>query len=450
MFIKCVAMTNYIRRKVDNYLIEWKNNPDKKPLVIRGARQVGKTLSIREFSNNYKSYIEINFVTNPEYKLAFSNGYSVEKIVNGISLINPDFRFLDGETLIFFDEVQEFSDCTTSLKFFKEDGRFDVICSGSMMGLNYKEITSNSVGYKTDYVMYSIDFEEFLWAKGYRQSQIDDIFDHVNTLKPFSDLEMKVYSDLFLEYVIVGGMPEIVSKYISTKMFSGILDMQRQLLLDYETDITKYADNHNKSRIESVYRNISVFLSKENKKFQITKLSPSARTRNYAGCIDWLRDAGIINICYCLNFPELPLKGNYDETKYKIYYHDNGLLIASLDEESNDDLRKNRNLGVYKGAIYENIIAEAFVKQGLPIYYYKKENSQMEIDFLIRNSDSLIPVEVKANDGATKSLNNIIASDSYPDVKFGIKLCNKNIGFNGKFYTIPYFCSFLMKRWLKG
>lgn len=437
-----------MRRKIDKYLLDWKANPDRLPLIIRGARQVGKTFSIRQFGKTYKSFVEINFVTNPEYKRIFANGYAVNDIVLQISMINPDFKFVAGNTLIFFDEVQEIPDCTTSLKFFKEDGRFDVVCSGSMMGLNYKEITSVSVGYKTDVTMYSLDFEEFLWAKGYTDSQISDIYGHIVDIKPFSPIEMDVLNERFLEYITVGGMPAIVSNFIKTGNYSGTLALQRQLLIDYEDDITKYAHGIDKAKIKNVYRNIPVFLAKENKKFQISKVAANARSRDYIGCVDWLRDAGIVNVCHCMAYPELPLRGNYDEAKYKIYYHDNGLLMASLDEESLADLRKNRNLGVYKGAIYENVVAEALVKSGFPIYYFKKENAQLEMDFFVRDMHSLIPVEVKAKNAATVSLNNLITSDSYSDIKYGIKLCGRNVGFNGKFYTFPYFCTFLLKRWL--
>ena len=437
-----------MRRKIDQYLKNWKEKKYRKPLIIKGARQVGKTYSIREFGKTYKSFIEINFVTHPEFKSIFSQGFSIDSIEQQISFRHPEFKFIPNNTLIFFDEIQEYPDCATSLKFFKEDGRFDVICSGSMMGINYKDITSNSVGYKTDITMYSLDFEEFLWAKGYDETHIKGMFGHLVELTPFSALEMDVMNECFLQYAVVGGMPEMVKRFVATGNYFGIAEMQQQLLLDYENDITKYASNMDKAKIKSVYRNIPVFLAKENKKFQITKVAAHARTRDFVGCIEWLQDAGIVNVCHCLNFPELPLKGNYDDLKYKIYYHDNGLLIASLDEASALDLRRNRNLGVFKGALYENIVAEALAKSGLPIYYYKKENAQLEMDFFVRDLDSLIPVEVKAKDGATISLNNLIKSNSYPDVKYGIKLCNRNVGFNGSFYTFPYFCTFLLKRWL--
>ena len=373
----------------------------------------------------------------------------MDAVVKQISFLNPNAKFIEGDTLIFFDELQEYPDCATSLKFFREDGRYDVICSGSMRGLNYKDITSNSVGYKTDIMMYSMDFEEFLWAKGYDESFVEMLLSHLIDLRPFNDLEMRRLDSLFLDYVVTGGMPEVVATFINEGNFSNVLPLQRQLLADYEEDIIKYAQGLDKAKIRSVYRNIPVFLAKENKKFQITKVAKNARNREYAGCVEWLRDAGIVNVCHCLNFPELPLKGNYDESKYKLYYHDNGLLMAALDEESSMDLRQNRNLGVYKGAVYENIVSEALAKQGYLLYYYKTENAQLEMDFFIRDNSTLIPVEVKATTGATPSLNKLINNDSYPDVKWGIKLCHQNIGFNGKFYTFPYHCSFLLKRWVE-
>jgi len=438
-----------MKRKIDLYLLQWKQDSRHQPLIVRGARQVGKTFSIREFGKSYKSFIEINFITHPEFKGIFAQGYGVAEVEKQISFLRPDFQFIAGETLVFFDEMQEFPDCATCLKFFKEDGRYDVICSGSMMGLNYHQITSNSVGYKMDYTLHSLDFEEFLWAKGYSQGQIDDMFEHLSTLTPFSTLEMDVMNELFLEYAVVGGMPAILNRFIETGHYSGILEMQQQLLLDYEEDITKYAQGVDKAKIKNVYRHIPFFLAKENKKFQISKVAAHARSREYVGCVEWLQDAGIVNVCYCMNQPELPLKGNYDASKYKIYFHDNGLLMANLDEESTQDLRRNRNFGVYKGAIYENIVAEALVKLGYPIYYYKKENAQLEMDFFLRDANSLIPVEVKAGDNVSVSLNNLINGRAYPDIQYGLKLCHKNIGFNGKFYTFPYFCTFLLRRWLE-
>ena len=441
-----------LKRKIDKYLEEWKASADKKPLIVKGARQVGKTASIRYFGEKYyNNIVEINFALQPKYKQIFADGYEVDSIIKNITLLNPTLVFVPHETLLFFDELQEYPDCATSLKSFKQDGRYDVICSGSLMGLYYQQIESNSVGYKTDYEMYSLDFEEFLWAKGYDEHFIYDLYQHMVELKPLSNMQMDVLGGLFSDYMILGGMPEVVSRYIESGQFSGLLQLQRQLLQDYEEDITKYASGFDKAKVLAVYRHITTFLAAENKRFQVTKIARGARNREYIGAVEWLANAGIINICYCLQTPSLPLKGNYDAKLYKVYYRDTGLLIASLDEEAQEDLRANRNFGTYKGAIYENIVGDMLVKQGYDLYYYRSETPSLEMDFFVRDAQSLIPVEVKANNNATASLNRLISSDKekYDDIKYGIKLCNKNIGFNGKFYTFPYFLTFLLRRFLK-
>ena len=439
-----------LKRKIDQYLIDWKNNPYKMPLIVKGARQIGKTESIRNFArNNYKSVIEINFILQKQFKDIFDDGFEVDTIIKNISLRNPNLEFIPGETLIFFDELQDCINCATSLKAFREDGRYDVICSGSLMGINYNEIESNSVGNKEDYEMYSMDFEEFLWAKGYKESQIEDLYQHMKTLTPFSNTELSVMFDNFKEYMIIGGMPAIVNTFVKNNNYSGTLKMQKQILLDYEEDITKYAGGLDQAKILNVYRKIPVFLGNENKKFQISKVEKGARSREYVGTVDWLNNAGMINVCYCLEQPELPLKGNYNPDNFRIYFRDTGLLIGSLDEEAQEDLRNNQNFNTYKGAIYENIVADMLVKQGYSLYFYKNEKGTIEMDFFVRDARTLIPVEVKATDDSTVSLNNLIDSEKYKDIQYGIKLGYKNIGFNGKFYTFPYFITFLLKRYLR-
>ena len=439
-----------LRRKIDKYLIEWKNSPDKKPLIVKGARQIGKTESIRNFArNNYKNVIEINFILQKQFKDIFDDGFEVDTIIKNISLRNPNLEFIPGDTLIFFDELQDCINCATSLKSFREDGRYDVICSGSLMGINYNEIESNSVGNKEDYEMYSMDFEEFLWAKGYKEEQIENLYEHMKNVIPFSETELSVMFDNFKEYMIIGGMPAIVNSFVKNNNYSGTLKMQKQIIQDYEEDITKYAGGLDQGKILNVYRKIPVFLGNENKKFQISKVENGARNREYIGTIDWLNNAGIINVCYCLEQPELPLGGNYNPDNYRIYFKDTGLLIGSLDEEAQDDLRYNKNFNTYKGAIYENIVGDMLVKQGYKLYFYKNEKGTIEMDFFVRDKNSLIPVEVKANDGSTVSLNNLVESKKYKDIKYGIKLGYRNIGFNGKFYTFPYFLTFLFKRFLK-
>ena len=429
-------MYKMLRRKVDAFLMEWKSNPDRKPLIVKGARQIGKTRSIEWFaSRNYTSVIQINFIEQKRYQSIFDDGFEVDMIVKNISFLNPELKFIPGETLFFFDELQACPNCATSLKFFKLDGRYDVICSGSLMGISYKEIESNSVGYKEDYEMYSLDFEEFLWAKGYSDDFIGELYAHMLNVEPFSAMQMDVLMELFRDYVIVGGMPEVVDTYIKNKSFSGTLGIQKQLLSDYEEDITKYVEGLDKAKVKAVYNHISTFLAKENKRFQVTKIAKNARNRDYIGCVEWLADAGVVNVCYCMDYPELPLKGNYSPNKYKLYFKDTGFLIASLDEEAQEDLRANKNLGTYKGAVYENIVGDMLVKQGYRLFYYNNDKPSLEMDFFVRDADSLVPVEVKATDGATVSLNNLLKENRYADVKYGIKLGYKNIGFNGKFFT---------------
>ena len=439
-----------LKRKIDMYLANWKSDPQRQPLIVKGARQIGKTTSIENFAmNNYKSVVEINFVLQKQYRNIFDDGFDVDTILRNISLINPDFVFIPDETLIFFDELQACPNCATSLKSFKIDGRFDVICSGSLMGISYQEIESNSVGYKEDYEMYSMDFEEFLWAKGYKQEQFDTMYEKMLRITPLSNIEFDVMLENFREYMVLGGMPAIVNSFVQNKNYSGTLKMQKQILLDYEEDITKYAQGLDQGKILNVYRKIPVFLGKENKKFQISKVEKGARSREYVGTVDWLAAAGIVNLCYCMEQPELPLKGNYNPDNFKMYFGDTGLLIGSLDEEAQEDLRNNKNFNTYKGAIYENIVADMLVKQGYQLYFYRNDKATLEMDFFVRDADSLIPVEVKASDGATISLNNLINKEKYADIKYGIKLGYKNIGFNGKFYTFPYFLTFLLKRFLK-
>ena len=440
----------YLARKIDNVLNTWKNTENHLPIVIKGPRQIGKTESIRRFAEkNYESLVEINFVEEPRYRTICADGYRAQDIIKNISLIDPTKRFLPGKTLIFFDEIQSFPNIATTLKFFKEDRRFDVICSGSLLGISYKEIESVSVGSKMDVMMHSMDFEEFLWAKGYDQSIIDSIYEHVEKQIPFSEMEMDVFHRLFLDFCILGGMPAVVRSYIQTNTFEGTLAIQQQLLQDYEEDIQKYLEGLDRTRVLNIFRQIPVQLARENKKFQVSKVAHGARSKDYWGCVEWLENAGIINRCSCMNTPELPIRGNVNPKKFKLYFHDTGLLVASLDQEAQEDLRFNKNLGIYKGALYENFVGTALVAQGYDLCYYKKDNSTLEEDFFVRTTDSLVPVEVKAGNTKSKSLNMLVNGKGYEDIRFGLKLCAGNIGYENNIYTLPYFCAFVLRKWLK-
>ena len=439
----------YIRRKIDQFLQEWKSNPDRLPLIVKGARQIGKTESVLHFAESYENVVYLNFVTDEKFKKIVQDNYKPEDIVKNITLLDSTKRFIPHKTLIIFDEIQEFPEITTSLKFFKIQGLYDVICTGSLLGIHYKRIQSVSVGYKMDYEMKSLDFEEYLWAKGYPEQTVQELLQKMTSLKPFSELEMQVFMGHFRDYCVVGGMPRLVATFIENGNFQGILEMQRELLQNYKEDVRKYAVGLEQTRITSVLNHIPVQLAKENKKFQITKVEKGARSSDYWGCIEWLNDAGLINIAYCMSFPELPLKGNYEPSKYKLYFFDTGMLVASLDEDAQEDFRANQNFGVYKGALYESIVGESLVKQGYELYYYKRDDSKLEQDFFVRTQKALVPIEVKAQNGNAKSMKTLISSEHYGDIKFGIKFCHGNVGYQNNIYTFPYFCSFLLKRFLK-
>ena len=439
----------YLKRKIDSFLCDWKKNSNHNPLIVKGARQIGKTESILHFAKqNYDNVVYINFVEEPKYKNITVDGYKPEQICKNISLLNPEVKFTKGSTLIFFDELQDFPEIATSLKFFKIQGVYDVICSGSLLGINYRKIESNSVGYKTDFIMHSMDFEEFLWAKGYDENIAEMMLEHIRNHTPFSTLEQEVFFSLFRDFSLLGGMPALVKSYFENGSFVGILDMQRQLVADYKEDVRKYVHGIEQTKIMNVFNRIPIQLGCENKKFQISKVAPGAKNKDYWGCIEWLNDAGIISVCYCLNFPELPLKGNFDDSKYKIYFADTGLLIALLDDEVQDDLRINANMGTYKGALYENIVAEALTKSGADLFYYKRQDSTLEEDFFLRTKSNLIPIEVKSANASAKSLQTLIKSEKYKDIQWGIKLVDGNVGFANNVLTIPYFCAFLLKRFL--
>lgn len=440
---------DYLKRKIDMFLDEWLISDKKKPLIIKGARQIGKTKTIEEFAKrNNLSLVEINFVLNPEFRDIFDDGYKVDKILENISFKDPSLEFIPGKTLIFFDEIQKCINAATSLKSFKIDGRFDVICSGSLMGLSYKEIESVSTGHKIDYTMYSMDFEEFLWALGYKEEQIENLYECMKNLSPLSETQFNVLLDRFHQYMVLGGMPEVVKLFVDQKNYSGTLALQKQIILDYEEDITKYVEGLDKTKILNVFRKIPVFLGQDNKKFRISKVAHGARNREYTGVTDWLIDAGIVNISYCLNDLALPLKGNYDSDNYRMYFMDTGLLVASLDEESSKDLRDNKNFNTYKGAIYENIVGDMLKKSGYNLYFYKNEDGTQEVEFFVRDAKNLIPIDVKATDGKVKSIKSFIKDKNIKDINFGIKLAEKNIGFENNIYTFPYFLTFLLKRFL--
>lgn len=437
----------YLRRKFDDFLIKWKANSRHLPLIIKGARQVGKTESVRHFAEGrYESFIEINFVERPQFKAIVRDGYSVEAIVANITQIDSSIRFIKGKTLLLFDELQEFPEIATALKFFAQDGNYDVILSGSLLGVHYHRIESFSVGYQETVELRSIDFEEFLWAHGYSEAQLYDIVARLRKRQALPDAVNETYSRLFLEYCVLGGMPDVLENYFLTKSFTDSLAVQRRILADYRADIRKYCEGLDPVRIQYVFDDVPFQLAKENKKFQISKVAPGARHKDYWGCVEWLEQAGVVLICTALDFPALPLKAHRNRSAYKLYLADTGLLVAQLDEEAQEDVRVRRNLGTWKGGLFENVVADALIKSGIELCYFKKDNSTLEMDFFVRVGDDLVPIEVKGENARAKSLRTLIQSDRYPEIRWGVKFVNGNVGFENNVLTLPQWCAFLLHR----
>lgn len=361
--------------------------------------------------------------------------------------MNPKFNFVNNDTLIFFDEIQAYPDAATSLKSFSEDGRFDVICSGSLLGVNYKKISSIPVGFKEDYMMYSLNFEEYLWANGYKEEQIDDIYHYMKSLQPLTDTYVHVLNRLYREYIFIGGMPEAVNLFIKTNTFTESFHIQKRIYRDYEDDITNYVESLDVAKVKNIYRHISSQLAKDNHKFQISKLGHGARFREYSGIEEWLKDAGIINIAYNLEALNLPFSSYEIMDYFRIYYMDHSLFIANLDEESKEDLIQNDNYDIYNGALYESLVSEELVKSGYKLHFYKNADSTIELDFVIRVKNDIVPIEVKRNRGRSKSLNSILKLKN--GIKFGVKLTNGNIGYEDNKFTFPYYLTFLLKRFFK-
>lgn len=440
----------YLERSFDAVLLAWKARANRLPLIIDGARQIGKSECVRHFAEGrYESFVEINFVEETRFKDIVRDGYSVESVIRNLSQIEPRFRFVPGRTLIFFDELQEFPDIATSLKFFAQDGRFDVICSGSLLGMNVKRIKSLSVGFQETETMRSLDFKEFLLARGYTVNQLEDIYAQLLEARPFNDGVLAAFDRLFLDYCALGGMPEVVESYFVKGTFEEVPFLQRRLLSDYATDIRKYAEGLDPVRIQAVFDSIAPQLARENKKFQLAAVERGARRKDYWGCIDWLKQAGVVNLCHRLDFPELPIKAHWQPDCFKVYMADTGLLVAMLDEESQADVRARRNLGTWKGGFFENVVGEAFVKAGAELAYYKRENATLEMDFFLRGGDSLVPVEVKSENARGRSLRMLIDGEHYPDVSWGVKLVHGNVGFDRGVLTLPQWSAFLVPRLVK-
>ena len=440
-----------LQRKIERTLIKWKNTPNHKPLIIKGCRQCGKTFSVNAFAKEYYTHVVyINFFEHPDYKLAFEGSKQIDSIVMNLTALLPNSRFVSGQTCIILDEIQECSAARTALKFFKIDGRYDVIATGSLLGVcGYKgdetDYNSIPVGYEQHIEMFPLDFEEFLWANGINQEIIELLTKSLQERTPIPPAIHQRMRQLILEYTIVGGMPEVVNRFIATHNMSDVLEEQHSIITGYKEDMVKYAANEDKVRLRAAFDSIPRQLSKENKKFQFSVIKKGARAKEYITGIQWLEDAGIIIRCRNLSITELPLEGNAIEDSFKVYMRDTGLFVSMLEEGTQFDILQGRLYG-YKGAIFENLIADIFTKMGRKLYYYRKD-SGLEIDFVIRYHSECVLVEVKASTGNTKSTKTILQHPDKYHVYQAIKLGDYNIGEKDGILTLPVYMAFLLKEY---
>lgn len=444
------------RRKIMNEILKWEKSLiiKKRALVIRGLRQIGKTTIVKDYcKNKYENVIYINFMELTSIKKVFDKDLIVDDMIRDLSAALPRNKFIPNKTVIIFDEIQECVNARSAIKPFMIDGRYDIIATGSLIGLRgYNKKNSKGVptGFEYSIQMYPMDFEEYLWAKGIDESLIDYVRQCYNDKKMVSDIVNHSFMQYYKEYLCVGGMPDAINTFLLTKDINQVYETQIGILQNYKDDFGKHLNEQEEeeindvelTRIMDVYNSIPAQLAKENKKFQYSKINKKAKGREYRFAITWLEEFGLAKLCYNLNTLELPLEGNKNEECFKLYVTDTGLFSAMLGYETYNEIL-NGDLGIYKGAIYENLIADSFIKNGKNLYYYSKD-SGLEIDFISKIGGKLEAIEVKATNGKTKSLNEILSNEKY-QVNDAIKLIDGNIGESNNVFSIPLYMSFLLK-----
>lgn len=427
-----------LRRKIYDKLLAWKNNKGKKDaILLRGVRQCGKTYIVRDFGKReYKNFIEINFIERPDMQAVFSGNLDVDNMVQQIKLSMPGCQFIPGETLLFLDEIQDVPNARTSLKFWTQDGRFDCIASGSLLGMDYKNEVSIPVGYEQQLIMRTLDFEEFIWALGAEVNLKEMLAPYVDGAKRVPEAMHNSLNKYLQEYMVVGGLPEVVDTYIATKDFYQVHLLQEKILRDYQDDIAKYALNQDKIKAKQCFLSIPRQLSKENHKFQYSVVEKKATARKFTSSLDWLHNAGLIDFAYNVNSPWFPLKAHVKEDQFRVYLCDIGLLVAMYGYQLKIALLSDALEGPAKGGIYESLVADILAKRGEELYYYKKEDSTLEIEFILERECKLVPVEVKARKGSTRSLNELLKMDN---IERGYKLTAQNTGVVEKKITLPLY-----------
>ncbi|MBQ3496005.1 MAG: ATP-binding protein [Clostridia bacterium] len=436
-----------LKRKVYDELLKWKKERKsglKKCLMIKGARQVGKSYIVKAFGEaEYKSYIPIDFHKQPKMKEIFTGELTPDEIYKRMTAYIPNIQLIAGDTLIFLDEIQYCANARTAIKFLAEDMRYDVISSGSLLGLSYSDDddglveapASIPVGYERQITMYSLDFEEFLWAYGYGAEAIDYLKEYFESDKQIPESIHDKYESLFREYMVVGGMPEVVADFAKHKDFNRVANIQADILAEYQDDISKHAKGREKQYVRMCYDAVPKQLAKEIKKFQYSTVEKGQTRRKFGGSIKWLKDANLVNTSYNVHEPFIPLLANANEDQFKLYINDTGLLTCVYGFDTKLAILNNTIKGNAKGGIYENVIAECLVKKGYTLYYYKPDDTH-ELEFVVEKNAEVIPVEVKAGNTASVSLNSFIDKFS-PSVAY--KLIGGRNGKVGVKITLPHY-----------
>lgn len=439
------------KRKIYDQILNWKNSKNHKPLIISGLRQIGKTTIVDHFAKeNYESVIKLDFRKDASLHEIFDGDFDINTIIFSLSLKNSEFKFIPNKTCLIFDELQDCPNARSSLKYFALDGRFDVICTGSLLGIkNYRNTKKPSrgipVGFEDYLLMKPMDFEEFLWANSINQSIIDNLKQCIKKNSQINAFVHQKMLDLFNRYICIGGMPEAVDAYVKSNDFNKVRKIQRRILQSFEADFGTHLNDDNeiivddnaKAKIIATFKSIPHQLAKDNQKFQYAAIVKNAKGKEYKTAIEWLEDYGLISRCYNLTIPELPLDSFLIPNYFKIYATDSGLFIAMLDDDI-PDLIINNKLKIAKGAIYENIVADAFSKLGRKLYFYHK-NSGLEIDFITSFHKEVALVEVKVKDGNAKAAKEILGNKEKYYINKLIKLTSQNIGRNENVFTYPYY-----------
>ena len=431
-------------RKIEKNLLEWKQNKNKKSLLITGARQIGKTYIVRKFAKaNYENFIEINFITTPEAIDIFNGNLDADSLVMNLTAFLRQ-SLTSGNTLIFFDEIQECPRARTALKFLVEDGRFDYICSGSLLGVNYKSIPSLPVGYESTIYMYPMDFEEFCIANSVQP----EIFAYLKDCYEGKTVVRQIIHDtmlnLFKFYMIVGGMPDVVRTFVETNDIGKVVALQRDIASQYRQDIIKYAQK-DPNKITKIFDEIPSQLDDKNRRFQLASLDKNARLRQYEEAFVWLQDAGVALPCFNLSEPKIPLKINEQSRLFKLYLNDTGLLCAMGTENTQFEILRG-NLSVNFGSIMENVFAQQLKSNGFSLRYFNKRNVG-EVDFVLQQNTEVVLVEIKSGNDYKQhaALNNTMKVKEW-NLKKAIVCCQGNVEKDKDIVYMPWYMIMFLKQ----